>query len=316
MVEPAIPQRRLLRAHHRPAPGLRRRWLRGRARRRPRAPARPPPTPRSTALLATDPPPAGTVGHHFWFLPPGRLPAADAALRESGALAVADELVAPLHLDLGLDHIQVALNIPPYPHRPGAPHIDGHRPGEPIASFTMLARDLPLRRVPAGLGEPVGLAGLPPPPPADVPRAGRRGPHRRQRACRPARPARPLRPGTAAARPPRRPAAGPLPARPQHRRQHQRPRASHPLLPPRRRRPPRPLGRHLHRPAHRVRPAARLGVGRSASVSPHKSPGTCAVTQSVLSSSPRASGWSSSHCSRNGRRPPIRSSWPGGLSGG
>jgi ectoine hydroxylase-related dioxygenase (phytanoyl-CoA dioxygenase family) len=90
-------------------------------------------------LLATDAPPDGTVGHHFWFLPPGRLPASHAALRESGALAVADELVAPLHLDLGLDHIQVAVNIPPHPHRPGAPHIDGHRPGEPIASFTMLA---------------------------------------------------------------------------------------------------------------------------------------------------------------------------------
>jgi ectoine hydroxylase-related dioxygenase (phytanoyl-CoA dioxygenase family) len=90
-------------------------------------------------VVATDPPPAGTVGHHFWFLPPARLPAADAALRESGALAAADELVAPLHLDHALDQIQVALNIPPYPHRPGAPHIDGHRPGEPIGSFTMLA---------------------------------------------------------------------------------------------------------------------------------------------------------------------------------
>ena len=90
-------------------------------------------------LLARDPPPADTVGHHFWFLPPDQLPAADAALRDSGALAIADELVAPLHLDHALDHIQVALNIPPSPHRPGAPHIDGHRPGEPIGSFTMLA---------------------------------------------------------------------------------------------------------------------------------------------------------------------------------
>ena len=33
----------------------------------------------------------------------------------------------------------MALNIPPYPHRPGAPHIDGHRPDEKIGSFTMLA---------------------------------------------------------------------------------------------------------------------------------------------------------------------------------
>ena len=90
-------------------------------------------------LLAGDPPPDGTVGHHYWFLAPGRLPAADAALCDSGALAIADELVDPLHLNHALDHIQIALNIPPHPHRPGAPHIDGHRPGEPIGSFTMLA---------------------------------------------------------------------------------------------------------------------------------------------------------------------------------
>lgn len=89
-------------------------------------------------LLAESPIPDGTVGPHFHFLPPTRLPAADAALRESGALAVADELVAPHHLDHAFDHVQVALNVPPYPHRPGAPHIDGHRPDEDVGSFTML----------------------------------------------------------------------------------------------------------------------------------------------------------------------------------
>lgn len=91
------------------------------------------------ALMSESPAPEGTVGPHFAFLPPDRLPAADAALRGSGALGLADELVAPHHLDHALDHIQVALNIPPHPHRPGAPHIDGHRPGEEIGSFTMLA---------------------------------------------------------------------------------------------------------------------------------------------------------------------------------
>ena len=90
-------------------------------------------------LVAGSPAPAGTVGAHFYFLPPDRLPAADAALRESSALGLAGELVAPHHLDHALDNIQVALNIPPYPHRPGAPHIDGHRPDEDIGSFTMLA---------------------------------------------------------------------------------------------------------------------------------------------------------------------------------
>ena len=90
-------------------------------------------------LVTGSPAPAGTVGPHFHFLPPDQLPAADAALRHSGALALADELVAPHHLDHALAHIQVALNIPPYAHRPGAPHIDGHRPDEEIGSFTMLA---------------------------------------------------------------------------------------------------------------------------------------------------------------------------------
>ncbi|HWE56828.1 MAG TPA: phytanoyl-CoA dioxygenase family protein [Acidimicrobiales bacterium] len=91
-------------------------------------------------VIDDDPPGPDTVGPHFYFLPPTRLPSADAALRSSGALEAAGELVSPLGLDHGLDHIQIALNIPPYIHRPGGPHIDGHRPdqAEPH-SFTMLA---------------------------------------------------------------------------------------------------------------------------------------------------------------------------------
>lgn len=91
-------------------------------------------------LVAVDPPPTGTVGKHFWFLPPGRLPAADAALRRSGALDLAGELVAPHTLDHGLDHIQIALNYPPKDHRPGGPHLDGHGPEQDQPNpFTMLA---------------------------------------------------------------------------------------------------------------------------------------------------------------------------------
>ena len=90
-------------------------------------------------LVARSPAPPGAVGPHFHFLPPHRLPAAEAALRDSGALALAEELVAPHRLDHALAHIQVALNIPPHPHRPGAPHIDGHRPDDEVRSFTMLA---------------------------------------------------------------------------------------------------------------------------------------------------------------------------------
>jgi hypothetical protein len=92
------------------------------------------------ALVAADPPPAGTIGKHFWFLPPAHLPAADAALRRSGALEIAGELVEPHALDHGLEHIQIALNYPPRAHRPGGPHLDGHRPEQDRPrSFTMLA---------------------------------------------------------------------------------------------------------------------------------------------------------------------------------
>ncbi len=95
------------------------------------------------ALLDADPIPAGTEGKHFWFLRPEELPAALAALDGSGARSIAEELTAPHPLRLILNHIQVALNIPPYAHRPGGPHIDGHvrqHPGQQAPdSFTLLA---------------------------------------------------------------------------------------------------------------------------------------------------------------------------------
>jgi hypothetical protein len=92
------------------------------------------------SVVAADPPAPETVGPHFYFLPPSRLPASDAVLRRSGALDLAGDLVAPYPLNHGLDHIQLALNIPPYQHRPGGPHLDGHRPDQDRPySFTMLA---------------------------------------------------------------------------------------------------------------------------------------------------------------------------------
>jgi hypothetical protein len=91
-------------------------------------------------MLEAFPPDASKVGPHFVFLPPGDLPASDAALRASPALATAEELVAPHRLDHGLDHIQIAWSLPPQQHHPGGPHIDGHRPEQDApASFTMLA---------------------------------------------------------------------------------------------------------------------------------------------------------------------------------
>ena len=92
------------------------------------------------ALAAESPPPAGAVSNHSYFQPPGRLPASDAALRDSGAIRLAEALVTPRTLDHSLDHKQVALNIPPSPHRPGGPHLDGHRPEQARPdSFTILA---------------------------------------------------------------------------------------------------------------------------------------------------------------------------------
>ena len=64
------------------------------------------------ALIAAEPPPPDTVGKHFWFLPPAQLPAALAALDDSGARSIAEELTAPHPLALILDHIQIASEHP------------------------------------------------------------------------------------------------------------------------------------------------------------------------------------------------------------
>ena len=79
-------------------------------------------------------------GPNLWFPPVARLPRCDDVLRLSPALGIADELVAPHHLEHRFDHIQVATTVPPHRHIPGGPHIDGHAPGQdPPESFTMLA---------------------------------------------------------------------------------------------------------------------------------------------------------------------------------
>ncbi len=92
-------------------------------------------------LIARNPPPEGTTGHHSYW-PTSGLLACDATLRESGALAIANELVAPHLLDYSVgQYIQVATNLPVWSHIPGGPHIDNHGPestDEP-GSFTLLA---------------------------------------------------------------------------------------------------------------------------------------------------------------------------------
>ena len=94
------------------------------------------------ALIENIPPDQGDLGPgpNMWFPAEARLSRCDDVLRRSTALVIADELVAPNHLDHRFDHIQVAITIPPFEHIPGGPHIDGHAPGQdPPASFTILA---------------------------------------------------------------------------------------------------------------------------------------------------------------------------------
>jgi hypothetical protein len=83
---------------------------------------------------------SGGSGANLWFRPRSELPGCDGALRGSGALDIANELVAPFQLDHAFDHIQVAITVPPWSHVPGGPHIDGHGlDQDPPATFTLLA---------------------------------------------------------------------------------------------------------------------------------------------------------------------------------
>jgi hypothetical protein len=91
-----------------------------------------------------DPPPAYQRGPHFYFvlkegdaLPVPLL----APLVDSDAMPVAQSLIDGAPFDPP-DHVQISRNIPPFPHRPGGPHIDGLTPPESDGrpgTFTMLA---------------------------------------------------------------------------------------------------------------------------------------------------------------------------------
>jgi len=93
-------------------------------------------------VVAADPPTAGKRGNHFYFLDAADEPALMAPLTGSPAFGLAGELAGAGTLDIP-PQVQVALNIPPYPHRPGAPHIDASNAepaSEPaIETFTLLA---------------------------------------------------------------------------------------------------------------------------------------------------------------------------------
>lgn len=93
-------------------------------------------------VTAADPPAADKRGHHFYFLGTRDEPDLLAPLTGSPAFGLAEELAGKGTLEVPWQ-VQVALNIPPFEHRPGIPHIDAANAeptGGPVdGTFTMLA---------------------------------------------------------------------------------------------------------------------------------------------------------------------------------
>ncbi len=91
-------------------------------------------------LIEREPPGADIRGPHNYFLSAAGAPELAALLAGSPAFGLAESLTGPGTLEMPWQ-VQVALNIPPFPHRPGLHHIDGFPPepdGRP-GTFTMLA---------------------------------------------------------------------------------------------------------------------------------------------------------------------------------
>lgn len=93
-------------------------------------------------VAAADPPAEDERGAHFYFLKTKDEPALIAPLTSSPAFGLAEDLAGRGTLKVPWQ-VQIALNIPPYSHRPGGPHIDAAN-AEPTdgpirGTFTMLA---------------------------------------------------------------------------------------------------------------------------------------------------------------------------------
>jgi hypothetical protein len=92
--------------------------------------------------VAEAPPPSDKRGFHFYW-PSGLAPADPliAPLVAAGMLERVAELTAPLEFVVPTA-AQISLIVPPWPHRPGGPHIDGLTPPDPggrPGTFTLLA---------------------------------------------------------------------------------------------------------------------------------------------------------------------------------
>lgn len=89
---------------------------------------------RIDAVVADDPPAADKHGSHFYFLRTEDEPALTAPLTGSRAFGLAEGLAGAGTLETP-GQVQVALNIPPYPHRPGRPISTPPIPSRPADRF-------------------------------------------------------------------------------------------------------------------------------------------------------------------------------------
>ena len=98
---------------------------------------------RIDAIVAADPPGHDVRGNHFYFPNAADEPHLDATMHASPAFGLARQLVGASATLNVPSQIQIALNIPHFPHNPGRPHIDSDRAeptGEPVdGTFTLLA---------------------------------------------------------------------------------------------------------------------------------------------------------------------------------
>jgi len=91
-------------------------------------------------LMNDQPPPTDHVGHHFYWLSTLDGGPLTALFNKTPLRSLAQSLIAPGTIEIAFDQVQVALNIPPFSHRPGGHHLDGYLEGKQNpATFTLLA---------------------------------------------------------------------------------------------------------------------------------------------------------------------------------
>jgi hypothetical protein len=91
--------------------------------------------------VAVEPMPADHLGPYSYFLAGAGLQGLCDLLYGSRALSAAESLIAPGRFEPP-EQVQISLNVPPFDHLPGGPHIDGLAPTEADGrpgTFTLLA---------------------------------------------------------------------------------------------------------------------------------------------------------------------------------